>query len=259
MKKNFILISAIALVFTSCSSDDSPSEEVSSSVLVKKMILMSTDEGDDSYWNNTINFSYNGTKLTQSIDEDGYKSVYTYTGDLITKIEYFDGSTLDSQDLFSYNSNGKLIEYRDLDVSNDYERKFTYTYNSNGTVTVTEYTGTIGNTTVSLFTPNIYTFANGELTSTDNISIISYDSKNNPFKNVTGYQEIMTLEFTDDYMITFGRNQNFVSAPVGTSTTEGSFSTYTYNSDNYPVTSATTANYSGGFSGTVNVQYFYNN
>jgi len=256
MKKILTILSVIALVFTSCSSDDSPSEESSSSILVKKMVLTSTDEDDDSYWNSTINFTYNGNKLVQAIDEDGYKSVYTYTGDLITKIEYYDVDVLDGQDLFAYNSNGKLIEYRDLQVSNDYEHKFTYTYNSNGTVTVTQYTGTIGNTSVSLFTPDTYTFVNGELSSTDSGSI-SYDSKNNPFKNVTGYQEIMTPEFSDDYMIAFGRNQNFVSAPVGTSTTEGSFSTYTYNSDNYPVTSVTTANYSGGFNGTVNVQYFY--
>lgn len=256
MKKFLTVLSIVALVFTSCSKDDSPSEENSSLTLVKKMVLTSTDEDLDSYWNSTINFTYNGSKLVQAIDEDNYKLVYFYTGDLITKIEYYDGSTLDGQDLFAYNASGKLVEYRDLQILSNNEIKHVYTYNSNGTVTATEYQGTIGNTSAIPVTPDVYTFVNGELTSTNSGSI-TYDSKNNPFKNVTGYQEIITPEFSDDYMIAFGRNQNLVSAPVGTSTTQGTFSTHTYNSNNYPVTSVTTANYSGGFSGTVNVQYFY--
>lgn len=258
MKKLALAFSALVLVFTSCSSSDDSEPIVPvtpSGILIKKMVLTSNNEDSESYWNSTINFTYNGNKLVQAIDEDNYKLVYTYTGDLITKIEYFDGSTLDGQDLFTYNTDGKLIEYRDLSVFEDFEHKFTYNYNSNGTVSVQEYQGTIGNTS-PVFSPDIYTFTNGELTSTNSGSI-TYDSKNNPFKNVTGYQEIMTFEFSDDYAIAFGRNQNIVSAPAGTSTTDGTFSTYTYNADNYPATSSTTAIYSTGFNGTVNVQYFY--
>ena len=261
MKKFLTLLSAITLVFTSCSKDDSPSEETSSSVLVKKMILTSTDEDDDSYWNNTINFSYNGTKLTQSIDEDGYKSVYTYTGYLITKIEYFDGSTLDTQDLFSYNSNGKLIEYRDLDVSNDNEWKFTYTYNSNGTVSVNRYTGTIGNTSTTPSTTEVYTFTNGELTSIDagsgSVYSYTYDDKNNPFKNVTGYQELLNPDFADDYQIVFGRNNNFLSRTYSLDSNLDINASYTYNNDNYLISSQNTTKFGTTITKTVNVQYFY--
>ncbi len=256
MKKIIFFVSAFALLLTACSSDDSdPAPATPSGPLLKKMMLTSSDEDSDSYWNSTINFTYNGNKLVQYIDEDNYKAVFTYTGDLITKIEYFDDTILDAQDLFTYNSNGKLIEYRDINLLVDVEFRFTYTYNTNGTVTAQQYQGTVGNTS-PVFSPDIYTFTNGELTNTNSGSI-TYDSKNNPFKNVTGYQEIITPEFLDDYLIAFGRNQNMTSFSVGTSTTEGTFSSYTYNSDNYPVTSTTTANFSTGFNGTVNVQYFY--
>lgn len=257
MKKLLTLVSALALVFTSCSNDDDDtSSNTSSPVLVTKMVLTSPDEDVDSYWNNTINFTYNGAKLVQYVDEDGYKATFHYTNDLITKIEYYDGSTLEGQDLFTYNANGKLVEYRDLEILGDYEHKYSYTYNTDGTVTVTEYQGSIGNTS-QIPSPDTYVFTNGELTSMDN-GDLTYDGKNNPFKNVTGYQEIMTPEFSDDYMIAFGRNQNLVAAPVGVSTTEGTFASYTYNSNNYPITSVNSTNYPGSFSGTVTTQYFYN-
>jgi len=256
MKKLLYLFSAVALMLTSCSSDDDNTTVSQNGTLLKKMILTSPDEDDDSYWNSTVNFTYNGNKIVQYVDEDNYKAVFTYTGDLITKIEYFNNNLLDGQDLFSYNSNGKLIEFRDLSMDVNYEIKHVYSYNSNGTITVTKYQGTIGNTTLSSTTPDIYTFTNNEISSTSDGSI-TYDSKNNPFKNVTGYKEIMTPEFSDDYLIVFGRNNNIISAPVGTSTTQGIFSTYTYNSDNYPISSITNANYTSGFNGTVNVSYFY--
>lgn len=127
MKKLLYLFSALALTLTSCSSEDDSNNNSSDVTLIKKIILTSDDEEDDSYWNNTIIFTYNGTKLVESREDDNYKTVYTYTGDLITKIEYFDGTVLDEYDLFSYNSSGKLIEYRS--IGNDFEEKFTYTYN----------------------------------------------------------------------------------------------------------------------------------
>ena len=257
MKKIILLLSAFALILNACSSDDSPSQTPinQNGVLVKKMIYTSQDEPQDSPYNTTVNFTYNGNKLVQGIDDDNYKSVFTYTGDLITKIESFDNNTLDSQDLFTYNSSGKLTEYRYLSFFDGYEHKYTYTYNLNGTVTVAEFQGTIGNTTGD--SSYVYTYTNGELSSTDTNNY-TYDSKNNPFKNVVGFQNIMSPEFTDDFMIAFGRNHNIVATTIGSSTTEGIFSTYTYNSDNYPVTSTTNANNpNGGFIGTVNVQYFY--
>lgn len=258
MKKLFVLVSAFTLLLTSCSSeDDLPSTPSNTPVLVIKMVLTSPDEDVDSYWNNTIDFTYNGTKLVEATEDDGFKTVYTYTGNLISKIEYFDGTTLYAQDLFAYNSNNKLTEYRYLELDDDFENRFVYVYNSNSTVTVTEYQGTIGNTTQSPATPDTYVFTNGELSSTDGGNL-DYDSKNNPFKNVTGFQEIITPEFSDDYMIAFGRNQNLVAAPVGASTTEGTFASYTYNLGDYPITSINTTNYPGSFMGTVNVQYTYN-
>lgn len=257
MKKTILLLSAFAFLFNSCSSDNAsettPIDQ--NGILVKKMVYSSPDEPPDSPYNTTINFTYNGNKLVQGIDEDNYKSVFTNAGNLITKIESFDKNTVDAQDLFTYNSSGKLTEYRYLSMFDNYEDKYTYTYNLNGTVTVSECHGTIGNTIED--SSYNYTYTNGESSST-NSNAYTYDSKNNPLKNVVGYREIMSPEFTDHFMIAFGRNHNIVATSIGASATEGVFSTSTYNSDNFPVTSSTNANNpNGGFTGTVNVQYFY--
>ena len=256
MKKLLYLVSAVALTLTSCSSEDDSNNNSSDVTLIKKIILTSDDEEDDSYWNNTIIFTYNGTKLVESREDDNYKTVYTYTGDLITKIEYFDGTVLDEYDLFSYNSSGKLIEYRS--IGNDFEEKFTYTYNSDGTVSVNEYQGTIGSPTLVPSSPYTYTFTNNELTADDD-SIFVYEDKNNPFMNVTGFKELMLPEFADDYMIAFGRNKMMTSTYDESNTSEGIFATHTYNSSNFPTSSVINANFTlGSFIGTVNVQYFYN-
>lgn len=255
MKKLLYLFSAIALTLTSCSSDDDSNNNSSNVTLIKKIILTSDDEEDDSYWNNTITFTYNGTKLVESIEDDNYKTVYTYTGDLITKIEYFDGTVLDEYELFSYNSNGKLVEYRS--IGDDSEIKFTYAYNANGTVSVNEYQGEVGNPTLLPGSSSTYTFTDGELTAIDD-SVYVYEDKNNPFMNVTGFKEIMLPEFADDYMIAFGRNKMMTSNYDINNTTEGIFATHTYNSNNFPTSSVINANFFGSFTGTVNVQYFYN-
>ena len=89
MKKLLYLFSAVALTLTSCSDEDDTNNNSSNVTLIKKIILTSDDEEDDSYWNNTITFTYNGTKLVEAREDDNYKTVYTYTGDLITKEEFF--------------------------------------------------------------------------------------------------------------------------------------------------------------------------
>ena len=160
--------------------------------------------------------------------------------------------------LFVANENNELVGSAGLWFGNDFEEKFTYTYNSDGTVSVNEYQGTIGSPTLVPSSPYTYTFTNNELTADDD-SIFVYEDKNNPFMNVTGFKELMLPEFADDYMIAFGRNKMMTSTYDESNTSEGIFATHTYNSSNFPTSSVINANFTlGSFIGTVNVQYFYN-
>ncbi|NHN28027.1 hypothetical protein FIA58_020305 [Flavobacterium jejuense] len=259
MKKILTTLSIIALVFTSCSKDDSPSEETSSSVLVKKMILTSTDEDDDSYYNSTYNFSYNGNKIT-TVTHDNGRDEYTYSNELLTKIETYDlTNVLVYEEIFTYNSTSQLVDYKFRDILDDFEDVNLYTYNSNGTITVKNFHRSIGSTTVPTITyDSVYYLTNGEISKIENSNgtyIGIHDGKNSPFKNVIGLNNAIILDaHMGDYEF-YGASSNYVSLAVNTNI--GLWGTYTYDSNNYPVTAEFVFKNSPT-EATVNAQYFYN-
>ena len=284
MKNLLILLGFISILFVSCSevepvdpvllgnqytgnnnnnnnNGNNNGGNTTNPILLTKMVLTSPDEDSDTFWNSTVNITYNGNKIIQQIDEDNYKLVYHYTGDLITKVEYYYDGVFDGKDEFSYDSSGRLIEYNEFDDQNVIFAKFIFTYSSNNTAICEEYQ-VDSNNNLYLFTTSIYTFLNGELSSIDygggEIYSYSYDNKNNPFKNVLGYNKIMIPEYTDDYQIVFGRNQNVTSRSLSTDSTYDINSIYNYNSYDFPISSVTNTNFGSSSTNTVNVQYFYN-
>ena len=117
MKKLFYLFSAIALTLTSCSSEDD-SNNASGTLLTK--IIETYDDGTVE----TIRFEYNGNKITRQYSDldDRDETIYTYTGDLITKEEYFFDDGIDSFEeviIYEYDSNNRLIKSIRTDESAD--------------------------------------------------------------------------------------------------------------------------------------------
>lgn len=229
--KKIIVASLLAIfVFASCSKDEDSSEEIL--VLPIKII----EEGDIS----TLNYS--GNKLTNVLYTNG-KSVYTYNGDLIIKIDEYDSSgTLGGTHSFEYNSSNNLIKWNSVekDNSSDWISTSTYVYNADGTITHNSST-VHGTNTYS--DSNIITLINGNISKIRGINY-SYDGKNNAFKNITGYSKL--LDFDER---TTNRN-NII-------TTNNSTINYQYNTDNYPTKSAETQ-VINGFSSIYINEYFYN-
>jgi hypothetical protein len=119
MKKVLLFLSAISLVaISSCSGDDSPSNppDNTSDVLVKRMTL---HQDDASGFNFTVDYTYDGNKLVQGVYNDGFMEKFYYTGDLITKVEYLFEGEVEDRELFTYDAQGRLIEYKELDLVND--------------------------------------------------------------------------------------------------------------------------------------------
>lgn len=242
MKKFLLLFCAMSLVLTSCSSDDDSSD----SVLLKKVVLTGSDG------KTTVNYTYDGNKLVSVVDD--FKVInlhYTYTGDVITKIDFKlpDGS-IEQTNTFSYGTDGKLATFVRVEFDEDDFKgyKEVYTYNANGTISVKAYNGDDKTQTNATGTSTI-TFVNGdvsEITSTNSPNHkYTYDSKNNAAKNVLGLDKIAFVdgEGTDVF-------HNELSDTV-----DGeiwSTYSYTYNSDGYPEKS--TDNEDGeGFTS----EYFY--
>lgn len=245
MKKLLYLFSAIALTLASCSSEDDSNNI--SDVLVTKII--ETYEDNSTY---TTEYVYSGTKLVSSTDSDGEYQLFTYTGNLITKIEYFlSDDTLDQVETYTYDSSDRLISFvRVFPTDTDWGNKETYTYNTNGTISVNYYSGDY-NSQTNLDQTGVITFLNGEIsqiaTSDGNTDDYTYDNKNNPFKNVLGYNKIY---FTD--ALTDGVVNNIVT--MTSSTTGGSYvNTNTYNSNDFILTSESVSSVE-----TISSEFFYN-
>ena len=228
MKKIFLFLSAISFVaISSCSNnDDGPAtDNPATDILVKKAVYQQADpEG----FNFTIDYIYNGNKLVKEQYNNGDVSNYFYTGNLITKIEYFVDGELYVKETFAYNTSGKLTEYRHRFLSDSYDEISTYMYNSNNTVTKT-------NTTI-LGDVSVITYTNGEISKqvkmSGNTYLYTYDTNNSPMKNITGYAEIAETS-GGDYEL-HGRSRNIVSIILQNKNQNYTMNSFIYNSDGYP-------------------------
>jgi hypothetical protein len=239
MKKLLYLFAFSAVFLTSCSSSDSSSTPLTESdVLVTKTVEHYANDNSSV----TTNYTYNGKKIVSSVDSDGYTETYTYTGDLISSIkEYDDTNTLLVEETFTYNGSGQLVTYLLNDYNSDHGRKEVFVHNGNNTVSFSVYKGDNSTQTDLSETGTIH-LANGEVTQIDTTVIspsftgtrvYTYDTKNNPFKNITGADKINFVNeeaigvshniVTDHYTSTFPTDEMYTT-------------TYTYNSLNFPLT-----------------------
>lgn len=236
MKKLIYLLSITFLLLQSCSSDDSSSSN-STSVLVKKNIETSPDGVF------TTIFTYNGNKIADVISSVTGSMArtgrYTYTGDLITKVDVFDyTNTLVGRSFYNYNLDNKLASFVELNYTNDSGRRATYTYNSDGTISSSEYEGDLTSQT-TLYETKTIIFNNGEVSSLiehlgtySETTYYTYDNKNSPFKNVLGSDKLSYAVFGT---LTSEINHNLIKMDksIGTSNFVSNWQ-YTYNSNDYP-------------------------
>ena len=231
MKKILFLFSALTFALTSCSGDeDSSGSPASDLVLLKKTIT--TDSDGEKI---TTIYKYDGNKIVSMVDGGEFNLYYTYTGDLITKIEYkYPNGEIEQINTYSYNADGKLSTFIRVDPKENWGNKEVYTYNANGTVTAVSYSGDSKTQTLKGDTA-VIKFVNGEVS-----EIISeegsaghqytYDSKNNPLKNVIGFDKIAFEDGEAD-----GIKHNMLTDKDIDEDDLWRNSTYTYNTDGYPI------------------------
>ena len=227
MKKILCLFGALTFALTSCSSDD----DSSGSVLLKKEIK--TDSEGDKV---TTNHEYNGNKIVKSTVNGSTDGTYfTYTGNLITKMEFKYDNQLEHIDTYTYDSSNRLITYVSIAPLEEEGFKEVYTYNADGSISVQVFTGDEVTQTISNGTRKI-TFVGGEITtivSTETRSYsYTYDDKNNPFVNVLGYKEISFVDGTAT-----GISHNILTEKDIDYDAVITKYVYTYNSAGYPTKS----------------------
>jgi len=202
MKKILCLFSALSIaLMTSCSSDDS-TEVASETLLPTKIVETTVENGKSGSLDYT--FTYDGNKLKQISLSDASKYVYTYTGDVITKVEEFKSSVLQSTDVYAYEGGKLASKITTYAFGSTPPQKLTFVYNANGTVNANQ-SEIINKQEIKYDTTTLYTFANGNIVSSEYINgerekiTSTFDDKKSPFTNITGVKLLLDLDENFDF------------------------------------------------------------
>ena len=208
-----------SVVAISASGVESTKSTVSAPVVLS-VVKTRVSTGLDTYKINGIYVSYNKTTTTvytynglkfanvvttstadnPDVPKTETKNVYTYTGNLITKIESFNNLTnvLTYIYDYSYNESGKLMSRVSSTPTGTTKSNVAYSYNTDGSVITAAYSSIVIATGESKpgYTET-YTYSNGNLANYTRASTnysynftMTYDVKNNPYFNILGYTKI---------------------------------------------------------------------
>lgn len=257
MKNLLYLFLVTSLFLTSCSRSDRASTNTESDVLVLKVSKTYLEDGSTE----SDIITYNGKKIVRATSSTGGYSLFTYVGDLISKIETFNANnTLSQRQTFSYNSNGLLVSSITLDFEFSKEFQENYVYNTDGTIAVSGFQGDLGsqvnanrNSVVTLVNGEVSTYVNtNSITAETSTTTYIFDTKNSPFKNVIGFDKLKFINFEDIQGAHNVLSQSYTSPTINYVINR----VYTYNSLNYPILETETR--TGSPNSNVTTQYIYN-
>ena len=260
--RNFWLFLLLLILSISCDRKDGLSDENTTTnntpILVTKLL---TDDGVE------FNFKYDSNKILEinTIEE---KTIYFYTGELITKSQYlgdFSNGVYYVSELtdYTYDNSGRLSKSVTVtnDTSNNYTNKTTktttYSYLSNSLIKITENEdGVINNYDVNTNSDGsvkswVKTDAKGA--KIGNVTIV-YDNKNSPFQNIKGFYKIYFFDIQKNSSIHNILEYNYVGDEQ-----RKYKAVYQYNSNNYPTKSINSYyNSNGTIDYTLVLTYQYN-
>ncbi|MBK8600325.1 MAG: hypothetical protein IPN80_06970 [Flavobacterium sp.] len=164
----------------------------STNFLVKKSIK--TDA------NNVISsteYYYSGNKLNYTLDSDGTRTNYLYNENLLAQVNVFSGGTLKEKLTYEYDSSARLVKFVKVNIITRLGEKTSFTFNSDGTISYQNYSGTnlaqeeLGTSGTISSSSCIENTVNPDTSELQVLSSeFSFDTKNNPFKNVIGIDKV---------------------------------------------------------------------
>jgi len=240
MKKILYMIAIGVAMLTSCSEGESAQAlPVSQNEILLKQTIHSSGL--------VMDYAYEGNKLMNIINNQGDTTTFTYTDDLLTRIDkIYNDVSGNPQALFvllEYNSNNTLSNYIKYEPDGVTSRRFELTYNA-GYYTKDTYWGDY-TSQVLLFETNYVYMENGNVTTIlsdfENIDDYLYDMKNAPLKNILEVEVFSILE--NDVLYRSGYSINNIISYTQTDMAViyyySPVTNYTYNSNDYPEISTT--------------------
>ncbi|SDB61194.1 hypothetical protein SAMN03097699_2577 [Flavobacteriaceae bacterium MAR_2010_188] len=248
MKNLYSLIFTIFVLF-SCSTNDSSQslEQLSEDEALIKREVLTKLNGDTI----SVDFSYDGNRLTSAKSSDGYEFNYIYENDLLSQVDLFQDGTILIYVELTYEI-ARLSSYTSY-FSNDIAERFDFTYNSENSILVKRYSG---NYTSQNYQNDIDIVLENQniksVTSSEYSVQYTYDSSNSIYKN------IFAIDVLNYIGLDFGGFEGVSNNPtsrsrVYLSESESQTFTHTYNSIDFPAT--TDVYLEGNLEGTI--EYFY--
>ena len=215
-----------------------------SELLVSSISYNDMENSDYEY---VENFTYDGNKIVETNRSVYYngsfssenRSEFIYANNKISRVDNYYDNNISSQDIFTYDSQGRLVAtehcYNPNDGPCDDLESESYSYNSDGSITVTYAAyGDNGSTSVVEFDDNgnIVRVSDDD---DDDVIELTYDNYNSPFKNITGATPLVIVQwiFSSSYLYSFNNNcLSLVSNEDGYTSTLNF--TYDYNDAGYP-------------------------
>ncbi len=192
MKK--IVLFLLAFTVLSCSSDESETTQSDEPILIKRIAYSGGSSSDPS----DVVYTYDGTKMVSAVVDNSMTLSYIYEGNYVTRINSYNQNNLLTNYFINGYENGRLISRKHIIPVADQGFRSEYTYNSDGTVSVANFSG---NEFVQNDTENpgkLYFGASGEIIKYEQYagngtvtSTYFHDNKNNPYKNVTGFDKML--------------------------------------------------------------------
>lgn len=228
MKK--ILLFMLATSLASCSDDSGYLGGGGSSTPMLRTTVETAPNGTTF----TSQYRYSDEQLLEVTHSNGTNEVYSYAGDILTEVNFYTNGSLVKKDVYKYTTSGVFGEFTSYDYTatdaNKSAFKSTYSYNGNN-VTVTRYTGGPQNQNQVVDTLALTLNSSGDILKAAGSKITTtynFDAKKAPLSSSTAYlvTTLAALEGGAHNITTVQSTQN--------NTVSNSYSTYTYNADDYP-------------------------
>lgn len=239
MKKILCLFGALALLFSSCSSEENSSPEANDGTFPKSIITTYSGSPAD-----TTFITYKDDKI-ESMTTKKNKIYFFYEGGLIQSKQYYEivqGKENKTTVVTYFYENGKLASSKFISsISIDFPNgKFAgrnvYTFVSDTLIKEQRFdTDQFTNIEKESDTYNMLIYKNGNVIRNTTVNgktaldmyaqIYEYDNKNSPFKNIKGINLLIAEEMSSsNNILTISSNTNFVYDK----------NTYEYNDEGYP-------------------------
>ena len=238
MKKALVIL-FVSIFAMSCSSEDDNENISTETILIKKINYSNQNSADVS----EVKYTYDGTKLVSATIDNSTTLSYIYEGNLITRINtYSAGNVLTNYFVFEYDNNRLIRSRHIIPVANQGFRS-EFTYNPDNTISVSLFSGGVATQNTADGTGKYFMAENGEIAKYEEYQslgtvtrIYSYDNKNNPYKNITGFDKLLNQP---------GKYHNVtdeLSLDAAGSVIASESHTYIYNERDFPQSAVRTQN-----------------